>query len=235
MKTMTRTVVGSAVALSAALSIVTPTLAAPRDNDVREERRDVKEARKELKRQRREARDADTPQERRRERRDVQEAREDVREERQELRRERRDDGRFDHRRGGRSDNRRGGYRPNPNNRPGAGYGYGDPYGYGNRSNGSVYGGYGNNGSVYGGGYGNRPNGGVYGGGYGNNGGYFGTVTRVHSAQNFDIDINGNTFNVYTDYRLPRGLSEGDTVRVSGNRVGKNDIRNATVTISRNR
>lgn len=233
MKTMIRTAVSSAVALGAAFTLVAPTMAAPRDREkrreVREERREVKEARRELKRQRREARDADTPQERRRERRDVEEAREDLREERQELRRERRDDDRFDNRRGGRFGNRRNGrddrsgYRPNPNNRPGSGYGYGDHYGYGNRP-----------GGVYGGGY-NRPNGGVFGGGYGNTGGYFGVVTRVHSDRNFDIRINGETFNVYTDYRLPRGLTEGDTVRVSGNRVGKNDIRNATVSITRNR
>ena len=64
---------------------------------------------------------------------------------------------------------------------------------------------------------------------------YTGTVTRVRSTQSFDINIGGNIFNVYTVSRTPWGLSTGDTVRVNGVQQYNNDIRNASVSIIRNR
>ena len=64
---------------------------------------------------------------------------------------------------------------------------------------------------------------------------YIGTVTRVRSNTNFDVSINGSTFNVYLDTPSPRGLTTGDTVRINGVQQDKNDIRNATVSVLRNR
>ena len=64
---------------------------------------------------------------------------------------------------------------------------------------------------------------------------YTGTVTRVRSNTSFDVNINGNTFNVYLDAPAPRGLTKGDTVRVTGVQQDKNDIRYATVSVLRNR
>ena len=64
---------------------------------------------------------------------------------------------------------------------------------------------------------------------------YTGTVTSVRSDQSFDVRIGGGTFNVYTLSRLPRGLSVGDQVRVNGVQQFNNDIRNASVSILRNR
>ena len=74
-------------------------------------------------------------------------------------------------------------------------------------------------------------------GGYQTNGGhtYTGTVTRVRSNTSFDVNINGNTFNVYLDAPAPRGLSKGDSVQVRGVQQDKNDIRNASVSLLRNR
>ena len=68
-----------------------------------------------------------------------------------------------------------------------------------------------------------------------NDGGFRGTVTRVRSSREFDVNINGSTFNVYTNSYVSGSLSVGDTVRVYGDRVGKNDIRNASVRIVNNR
>jgi membrane protein implicated in regulation of membrane protease activity len=84
----------------------------------------------------------------------------------------------------------------------------------------------------YGQGY-NRPRVGGQGYGYGQS--YTGTVTSLRSANSCDVRINGNTFNVYTDTRLPRGLSVGDQVRINGVQQYNNDIRQATVSILRNR
>jgi membrane protein implicated in regulation of membrane protease activity len=64
---------------------------------------------------------------------------------------------------------------------------------------------------------------------------YTGRVTDVDSNQNFDIEVNGTTYNVYAKERLPRRLNRGDYVRVYGVRSGDNDIRNATVAILDNR
>ena len=181
--------------LSTTFGIVNSAVAAPRNNDVRQERRDVKEARKEVKQERKEARRADTPYERRQERRDVREAREELREERQELRRE---------------------------NRPGQRYGQ---QGWNNRPNYD---------RPYNGGY-NRP--GYDRPGNGSNYGqtFTGTVTRVRSDQSFDIRVNNTTYNVFTNSFVPRGLSNGDIVRVSGVRADNNDIRDARVALINNR
>jgi len=63
-----------------------------------------------------------------------------------------------------------------------------------------------------------------------------GVVTNVNYGGNeFDIRINGNTYNVYASVRLPGRLNRGDTVRVYGRRYGNNDIRNANVSILRDR
>jgi len=112
--------------------------------------------------------------------------------------------------------------------RPGNGYGQGN---FGRP-------GYGRNGNYSGGSYSNTPrynNGGNY--GYGSNFGqsYTGRVTKVRSDQSFDAEIGGNTFNVYTLSRLPRGLSAGDAVRINGVQKYHNDIRDASVTVLRNR
>ena len=64
---------------------------------------------------------------------------------------------------------------------------------------------------------------------------FTGRVTDVHSNQSFDIRADSQTFNVYSNVRLPRRLNKGDRVQVVGDRSGKNDIRNASVTILRNR
>jgi len=72
-------------------------------------------------------------------------------------------------------------------------------------------------------------------GGNYNDGGFYGTVTRVRSSRSFDVNIDDNTFNVYTNSVVPGSLSSGDAVRVYGDRVGKNDIRNASVRIVGNR
>ena len=68
-----------------------------------------------------------------------------------------------------------------------------------------------------------------------NNATYTGTVTNVRAGNSFDLRANGRTYNVYTPSGVPRGLSEGDTVRVSGRPYGDNDIRNASISILNNR
>jgi hypothetical protein len=65
--------------------------------------------------------------------------------------------------------------------------------------------------------------------------GYTGRVIAVRSSSSFDLRVDGTTYNVYTLRPLRRALSRGDRVQVWGDRVGKNDIRNATVQIVRNR
>lgn len=109
MKTITRSHIAlgaGLLSLSGALEVSGIAQAAPRDSEVRQERRDVKEAHKELKKERKDVRKAETAGERREERRDVKDARQDLREARQELRRER-------------VENRPGyGGRPTWNNRP---------------------------------------------------------------------------------------------------------------------
>jgi hypothetical protein len=64
---------------------------------------------------------------------------------------------------------------------------------------------------------------------------FTGVVTRYRGDNLFDMRIGGTTYNVYTINRLPRRLDDGDVVRVTGRRVGSNDIRDARVTVVRNR
>jgi len=64
---------------------------------------------------------------------------------------------------------------------------------------------------------------------------YTGRVTNVDSDQRFDINVDGTTYNVLTSSRLPRGLNEGDRVRVYGRRTGDNDISSATVVVINSR
>jgi hypothetical protein len=61
-------------------------------------------------------------------------------------------------------------------------------------------------------------------------------VTRTfHGDNRVDVRINGRVFNVYVSRRVPRNLNRGDLVRIYGRRYGDNDIRNASVSILRNR
>jgi len=63
-----------------------------------------------------------------------------------------------------------------------------------------------------------------------------GIVTNIHYGDNeFDIRIDGRTYNVYPVRDLPYRLNEGDIVRVYGQRYGNNDIRNSNVDILRDR
>lgn len=68
---------------------------------------------------------------------------------------------------------------------------------------------------------------------YGRNATYTGVVTNVRN-NGFDLRSNGRTYTVYTS-SVPRDLSEGDEVRVYGRLSNDNDIRNASVRITRNR
>lgn len=59
-----------------------------------------------------------------------------------------------------------------------------------------------------------------------------GMVTRInYNANEFDIRINGDIYNVYSNYEWPYDMREGDIVRVYGQRYGRNDIRNSEVDI----
>ena len=64
---------------------------------------------------------------------------------------------------------------------------------------------------------------------------YVGRVTNVRSATSFDARIGDKIFNVYTRTSLPRRLNSGDVVRINGVAKYNNDIRNADVTVIRNR
>ena len=61
-----------------------------------------------------------------------------------------------------------------------------------------------------------------------------GVVTNLRNDREFDVRIGGKIYNV-TASSGTRGLSRGDEVRIYGQRYGDNDIRNANVTITRNR
>ena len=61
-----------------------------------------------------------------------------------------------------------------------------------------------------------------------------GQVTNVRSGNSFDLNSGGRVYNVYVAGQLPRGLSRGDQVRVSGQRYGDNDLRRASVSILTN-
>ena len=62
---------------------------------------------------------------------------------------------------------------------------------------------------------------------------FVGTVSDLRNRNSFDLRANGRTYNVYVS-SLPRGLREGDEVRVYGRPYGDNDIRNANVVILNN-
>jgi hypothetical protein len=64
---------------------------------------------------------------------------------------------------------------------------------------------------------------------------FTGTVEDVDSNSKFELRSDGRTYDVYVSGRLPRGLDKHDMVRVYGYRYGNNDIRDAHVTIIRNR
>lgn len=61
-----------------------------------------------------------------------------------------------------------------------------------------------------------------------------GRVTKIDSDRRFDIRVGSQTYNVNLSSRLPRRLSKGDEVRVTGQRYGDNDINNARVESVRN-
>ena len=61
-----------------------------------------------------------------------------------------------------------------------------------------------------------------------------GVVTSVRNDREFDVRVDGKIYNVYASSGT-RGLSQNDEVRIYGQRVGGNDIRNANVSITRNR
>lgn len=64
---------------------------------------------------------------------------------------------------------------------------------------------------------------------------FTGTVSKVNSDSKFELRYDGKTYDVYVSGRLPRRLDRNDVVRVYGYRYGNNDIRNASVTVLRNR
>ena len=69
---------------------------------------------------------------------------------------------------------------------------------------------------------------------YGSARNYSGTVLSVKNSREFDVRIDGRTYNVYATSSTS-GLSRGDEVRIYGQRYGDNDLRNANVRITRNR
>lgn len=64
---------------------------------------------------------------------------------------------------------------------------------------------------------------------------FTGTVSKVESSSKFELRSNGRTYDVYVSGRVSRRLNRNDRVSVYGYRYGNNDIRNATVKITRNR
>ena len=203
------------VALGTGISMFVPTAdAAPRgrNNDVREERREVKEEKKELKEARKDLKKADTPEERREAKKDVREERRDVKDAKRDVKEERRE-------------NRGNNYNWNKK-------GSNNNYNYNKRNPGlnPRYPGY----------NGNYNNGRYNDGRYTNNGRYNNDY-RTFTGKVVDIDngvlkvrIGNQNFDVFTNNR-PRGLDEGDIVRIYGVRSGSDDIRNASVSIINNR
>ena len=63
---------------------------------------------------------------------------------------------------------------------------------------------------------------------------YTGVVTEVKSSREFRVRAGGREYDVYADGST-RDLDRGDEVRVYGQLYGTNDIRDARVTITRNR
>lgn len=64
---------------------------------------------------------------------------------------------------------------------------------------------------------------------------FSGVVTKVKSNTEFDMRINGKTYNVYLSKRSSQRLRRNDRVNVYGYRYGNNDIRNASVRVTRRR
>ena len=63
---------------------------------------------------------------------------------------------------------------------------------------------------------------------------FTGVVTKVRNSREFDIVVNLRTYNVYASQGT-NNLNKNDVVRVYGRRFGDNDIRDANVSITRNR
>lgn len=63
---------------------------------------------------------------------------------------------------------------------------------------------------------------------------FSGIVTNVRNSREFDVRVGGTTYNVYAN-NAARNLNRNDEVRIYGQRIGGNDIRNASVTVTRNR
>ena len=61
-----------------------------------------------------------------------------------------------------------------------------------------------------------------------------GIVTNVRNSREFDVRVGGTTYNVYAN-NSARNLDRDDEVRIYGERSGNNDIRNASVVVTRNR
>jgi Ni/Co efflux regulator RcnB len=65
---------------------------------------------------------------------------------------------------------------------------------------------------------------------------FTGIVTRIdYGDGEFDLRMDGETYNVYINRDIPYRLREGDLVEVHGQRYGRNDIRNADFDILRGR
>jgi hypothetical protein len=88
-------------------------------------------------------------------------------------------------------------------------------------------------------------NNGVYNNGVYNNGRYGvgnstirsirGTVSNLRSQQSFDLRSGNTTYQVRATSRTPRALSNGDYVEVIGDLRSGNELRNASVSLLRNR
>lgn len=61
---------------------------------------------------------------------------------------------------------------------------------------------------------------------------YIGEVTEVKSDREFGVRIDGRSYDVYAD-NSSRRVNRGDIVKITGQRVGTNDIREARVTVTR--
>ena len=169
--------------------------------------RDVKEARKEVREERKDLKKAKKEARKADTREERREAREDVREERRDVKKAKKEvkQERRENRRGDSHwDNRR-----NDNRR----------YEYKERSN--------SNSNRYN----DRDN--NYDRNNSNNGyrTFTGTVRDINSNGQLKVRIGSKTYDVFTNDRLPRGLDEGDVVRIYGVRSGSDDIRNANVSI----
>jgi len=64
---------------------------------------------------------------------------------------------------------------------------------------------------------------------------FTGKVSKVNSRSQFNLRVGNTTYDVYLSGNASRKLDKNDVVRVYGYRYGVNDIRNANVTLVRNR